>query len=299
MSRSTPPLRCAFLGYSWRLAQALHESPAAELVAVGLEPQRLRATEAREFCERAGLAWFDARRIRESPRMSLLLEEGLDLLVVGAFGQILPARILEAPRLGTLNLHPSLLPAYRGGWPIEWQILQGERCGGATLHWMVEAVDAGPLALRRELPIGPRDSYDDVYTRAHAAGEELLRALLLEPVDKWPRTAQPPGPAPVARRSARDGVIDWRRSTALIDRLIRAEGWRGWVRSELSAGDLVVEAAEPGPAPASSPLPGTVIEAGGNPIVASGDGALRLLRYRSPGPLAAGEKLPSSPRGET
>ena len=292
--RAHAQLRCAFLGYLWRMVRALHKSSRVELLGVGLEPQRSRSPEAEAFCKREGVPCFEARRVDGVGPLAQLLDEGLDLLVVGAFGQILPLSVIDAPRLGTLNLHASRLPAYRGGWPIEWQILRGERRGGATLHWMVEEVDAGPIALCRELPIGERDRYDDVYARCHAAGEAMLAELLELATGEWPRTPQTPCPAPTPSRSRRDGVIDWRLPASEIDRLVRAEGWRRWVRSELDAGNLTVEEAEP--LPGRGGRPGEVIVGGESPVVATGEGQLRLLRHTAPVSLPPGQLLPCAPR---
>lgn len=291
------PLRCVFLGYLWKVARELHESPAARLLAVGLEPQRTRTAAAGAWCESAGVERFDARRLRRNDDWTRITAPGIDLLVVGAFGQILRTPILAAPTVGTLNVHPSALPAYRGGWPIEWQILSGERRGGVTIHWMTEEVDRGDVAAQRSFAIGGDDDYEAVFERAHSGAAELMSALLEQPPERWPRRPQPAGGPPVAARSARDGLIDWHLPGTAIRRLVLAEGWRGWVRSELAEGDLVVRRVEPASRPPGA-RPGEVVAGGARPAVATGDGALRLVSFDTPLPLRAGTRLPSKPRRE-
>ncbi len=293
------PVTVLFLGYLWQVARALHESGAVELVAVGLEPQRARSAEAMAWCESAGVEHFDARRISDNARVREILDEGLDLCVVGAFGQILSTEFLQRPRKGVLNVHFSLLPKYRGGCPIEEQILAGETQGGVSLHWVVEDVDAGPLAAQSRFPIAGNDSYDKVFEQAHVAAGCALVDLLRDPLEAWPRTPQRRGTAPTPPRQRADGLIDWFCSARQIERLVRADGWKGWVRAERDEGVLIVREArvESVVSPAGDLSDadrqsyGTVIEAGAEPLIATGDGALRLLAFEGDAPQAR-ERFP-------
>ncbi|GEM_PF-604130 len=253
--KTDPPLRIVFLGYLWKVAQAVHDSPAAEIVSVGLESRRRRTTSARRWCLENDLPIFDA-----STSCLETIVQDIDLLVVGAFGRILPSAVWNAPRLGTLNVHCAELPRYRGGWPIEWQILCGEARGGVTLHWMTEAVDAGPVAAQESFEIGPQDDYDTVFDSCHHAAAEAMAKLLRQPPSHWPRREQGKGEPPVPARRKRDGLIDWRRSARSLERQIRAEGWREWVRCEDGKRAIVVRKARAISDEACLGPPGTVLE---------------------------------------
>src|SRR5947209_1772518 len=108
----TPPLRCVFLGYLWKVARAIHRSPRARLLAAGVEPQRVRSADAARYFEEEKIRTFDARE-GAAAEIEALMNDGIDLLVVGAYGRILRRELIARPRLGTLNVHASLLPAYR------------------------------------------------------------------------------------------------------------------------------------------------------------------------------------------
>src|SRR5665213_803464 len=123
------PIRCVFLGYMWKLARSLIESKNIELIGVGIESQRIRSPEAKLFFEQSGISCFEAAKIRSNDTFASMLENGIDLIVVGAFGQILSPEIIGKVNSNVLNVHTSLLPAYRGGSPIESQILAGDTMG--------------------------------------------------------------------------------------------------------------------------------------------------------------------------
>lgn len=277
-SGADPAFRFLFLGYLWKVARALHRSGSCRLLAVGVEPQRARSAEAIAWCEREGIEHFDARHLIDSPRMGELLSAGVDLCVVGALGQILPPEFLAAFPAGCLNVHFSRLPAYRGGCPIEEQILAGEREGGVSLHWITEGVDEGPLAVARGFEILADDDYAAVFEKAHEVAAVAMTDLLASSPSSWPRIEQRGGAPPTPPRRRMDGLIDWYSPAAEIERLVRADGWRGWVRGEWSGGQVLVHRAR-AEAPGAAELPGTVLEGGGEPLVAAGRGALRLADW--------------------
>lgn len=286
--------RCVFLGYLWRIIRVIADSDAVELVSAGIEPQRSASSEAVHFCEKQGIPWFDARNIRLNMRFKRMIDDGIDLIVVGAFGQILNAAILKALRFGALNIHPSLLPAYRGGSPIEEQILAGERRGGVTLHWLTEEVDAGPIVVKREINIDSSDDYSVVLIRAMDAAEKLLQELLKKPIESWPKIENSASLPVRPPRSSKDGVIDWRQSAESIRRLILAEGWRGWVRAGLDNRELIIfEATAEDFQSSKEVLPGTVLQVTPYPVISTGKGILRLLRWRSSAKIESGQVLSS------
>jgi methionyl-tRNA formyltransferase len=292
---SAPALRCVFLGYLWKVARAIQRSTQAELIAVGVEPQRSRSAEAIEYYRNNQIPFFDAARSAPSRQLEETLDAGIDLLVVGAFGRILPPAIVQAPRLGTINVHCSLLPAYRGGCPIEEQILAGETRGGVTLHWMTGDVDAGPILAAAPSIISPDDAYADVFERCHANAELLLADVLTREPSGWQRTAQVTSTPIRKPRCADDGIVDWNRSAVEIRRLVLADGWRGWVRSRLPDGDIVLErvAVSSGDLDRSAPVPGRVRSGGPFPTIETGHGVITLEKWAAPRPLVVGEVLAS------
>ena len=284
------PLTCVFLGYLWRIAEALHAAPGVDLLAAGIEPQRSLSRRAQDVFEANGIPWFDASQIRSHRNFAGFLEGGVDLLVVGAFGQILSPQILSEVRIGSLNLHTSFLPDYRGGTPIENQILAGDSSGGITFLWMDGEVDAGPIVAQSRIKLSPdHDSYDAVFERYHRAAGELARELLKTVPEEWPRREQT-GAAILHPPVKRDRfLVDWREDALTIRRKVLACGWREWVRCPLEDGDLVLVEVES--VSGRFAQPGEVIMAGESPLIGTGEGVLRLREWKSPRAVIAGEVL--------
>ncbi|WP_426959881.1 methionyl-tRNA formyltransferase [Muricoccus radiodurans] len=207
---------------------------------------------------------------------------GLDAAVVVAYGLILPAPMLDAPRRGCLNIHASLLPRHRGAAPIQAAILAGDSETGITIMRMDEGLDTGPMLLKSATPIGPADTAADLHDRLSAIGAELiLRALDEDP----PAAPQPEVGATYAPKLAKeDGRLDWSEPAAALDRRVRAmHPWPG-AFTALEGAPLRILAAEPLPGTAGAE-PGTVLD--GSLRVACGDGnALRLTRVQKAGRAA-------------
>lgn len=200
----------------------------------------------------------------------------LDAAVVAAYGLILPQPMLDAPRRGCLNIHPSLLPRWRGAAPIQAAILAGDAETGVMIMRMDAGLDTGPTLLREVVPIGATDTGGSLHDMLADIGARLvLRALAEHP----PSVPQPDAGATYAPKLARgDGRIDWSRDAAAIERQVRAfDPWPGTFTS-LQGATLKVLAAEL--ADGGGP-PGTVLDDGLR--VACGVGALRLGRVQSGG----------------
>lgn len=287
--KKQPPIRCLVLGYLWKVAQAIHGSNNAELVAVGIEPQRARSPEAVNWLQSASIPSFDARKIKTNPEFDSISSSSIDLLVTAAFGQILPKELIDRFGGKILNVHTSLLPQYRGGTPIESQLLAGDTSGGVTLHWLDEGVDTGPIAIQREVMLRPdNDSYSDVYERYHDVAGDLMTKLLAIPFENWPHQAQHGAHRlipPVKRESFK---VDWNSEATKIRRMVLACGWREWVSCPLDAGELIILAADV--VPDMGPH-GQVLHGGEHPVIAARGGALILKNFRSPRPLQRGENL--------
>src|SRR5690606_2186395 len=136
-----------------------------EVVGVVTQPDRpagrgrkLRVPEVKQAALELGIDVFQPERVRDGALEQWLRERSLDFALVLAYGRILPPGVLAAPRLGCLNLHASLLPAYRGAAPIQWAILRGETETGMSLMQMDAGLDTGPDFARRSIPIGPDET---------------------------------------------------------------------------------------------------------------------------------------------
>ncbi len=147
-----------------------------------------------------------------------------DLIIVAAYGQIIPKNILEIAQLGSLNIHPSLLPKYRGPSPIQTAILNGEKTTGITLMLMDEKMDHGPIIAQKQTPIAPSDTYQTLEEKLALAGADLL----IETLSQYLQGKIKPKPQDESQASytkiltRQDGQINWQKSALEIERKVRA-----------------------------------------------------------------------------
>ena len=217
-----------------------------------------------------------------------LAEFAPDLIVVAAFGQILPAEILDLPKLGCLNVHPSLLPRHRGASPIATAILQGDEVTGVTIMLLDAGMDTGPILSQRKVPISAGDTAGSLGIKLAQNGAQLL----IETLPLWIDGRIEPQPQEESRASyskdinKSDGEIDWRLSTLELWRRVRAfDPWPGcyawWRGKRLKLGQVMPlegeRSGEPGEVIALSPsVPAPV-------GVKTGDGVLGLLSVQLEG----------------
>ena len=256
---------------------------------LGSSPVKLAAQSSVPICQPTAL--------KEPADWATLKEWRPDVLVVVAYGLILPQPVLDLPPLGCLNVHASLLPRWRGAAPIERALLAGDRETGLTVMRMEAGLDTGPILLQQHVPIEPHDTGASLRDRlADLSGPLLLRALDGVADGTLVATPQPAEGVTYARKLDKsEARIDWRRPAADIERLIRAlQPWAtaDTVRVDAQTGEqerLLVHAARIAPDCAESgTAPGCVVEAVGRHRdgyirVRCGEGCLDLLALQRPG----------------
>ncbi len=186
--------------------------------------QELRASAIKQLALERGLPVLQPARLRAPESVAEVVALHADVIVVMAYGQILPRAVLDAGRLACLNLHASILPKYRGAAPIQAAMEAGDAKTGVTVIYMAEGLDTGDVLLIRETPIRRRDTGGSLHDRlAHVAADALAAALPLVEMGTAPRIPQNNAEATYAAKLTREnGVIDWSAGPFAIDRRIRA-----------------------------------------------------------------------------
>ncbi len=279
-------LRLAFMGspdFAVPALQALHAA-GHEIAAVYCQPPRpagrgqmTRPCPVHAAALALGLEVRSPARLRKDvAAQEAFAALGLDVAVVAAYGLILPQAMLDAPRLGCLNIHASLLPRWRGAAPIQAALLAGDGETGITIMQMDAGLDTGAMLLRGSVQIGPRSTATELHDALAAMGGRLILEALATPPDP---VAQPEDGVTYAAKLAReDGRIDWSRDAAALDRQVRA--LNPWPGTFTQLGDMVLKVLAAEPVPGAG-APGEVLN--DRLTVAAGNGALRLLRVQAPG----------------
>ncbi|HEX4013888.1 MAG TPA: methionyl-tRNA formyltransferase [Candidatus Cybelea sp.] len=194
--------------------------------------QRLSPTPVKAAALELGLHVYEPQRLRAFA--AEIAGERFDLFVLASYGRILPAELLALPRLGSLNVHPSLLPKYRGATPIQSAILHGERTTGVSIMLMDAGLDTGDVAIARAVDIEPEESYGELHDRLAATGAELLGEAL-DAARRGELQAQPQrGEATLTRPIGRDDLhVDWSWAPERIARTVRAYSPRPAARAEI------------------------------------------------------------------
>lgn len=291
---STRPWRIVFFGtpsFALPTLQALLESP-DEVVAVITQPDREKGRgrkvvfpPVKELALRRHLTLLQPERVREESFQENLRGLQPDLLIVVAFGQILPGSILRIPKYGAINVHASLLPKYRGAAPIARAILNGENSTGITTMVMDEGMDTGDILLQVETPIGNEETCETLHDRLALLGGQLLRETLEKikagnirpiPQDHSKATYAPPF-------KKEDGHIDWKKGAVEIGRQVRAfNPWPG-AFSKLGNQWLKIYKGEVRERPLTG-KPGEVVWVGSDFIeVETGEGAFRIKEVQLEG----------------
>ncbi len=247
--------------------------------------QRLAASPVKERALALGLPVLQPSSLRDASARDALSAFAPDIMVVVAYGLLLPPAILELPRLGCLNVHASLLPRWRGAAPVARAIMAGDAKTGVCLMRMEAGLDTGPVLLRREVEIGARETAGELESRlADLGGSAIVEALDALAAGRASFEPQDCALATYAAKLGKpDARLDWREPARVLERRIRALNPRPVAETTLDGAQLRIYEAEVVAAPASS-VPGTILGADQNGIVVmTGDQALALRRVQLPG----------------
>jgi methionyl-tRNA formyltransferase len=222
-----------------------------------------------------GAPIFQPPKIRDQRNIEDIRALKPDVIVVMAYGQILPADLLEVPALACLNLHASLLPRWRGAAPIQAAIAAGDRKTGVTVMYMDEGLDTGDILLQRKTDILPSDTGESLHERlADVAPEALLESLRLLAAGNAPRVRQDNADATYAPKLKREhGQIDWSESAGAIERKIRA--FNPWPGAFTKFGGLNLKIFSASVVDLGG-KPGEILRSENELIIAAGKGALSL-----------------------
>lgn len=217
--------------------KAIYDSSDHHIISVFTQPDKpfgrkgeLKPSEIKKFAQSKNIPIYQPEKIREQEAIDQLSLGNPDVLVVVAYGQILPEAVLRIPKIACINLHASLLPLYRGASPIQAAILNGDKQTGLTSMYIAEGLDDGDLLKSKELIIDQDETGGSLHDRLAALGPELLiESLNLLSTGQAPREEQDHDQAThVSKISRSDGEIDWSKSAESIERKIRAfDPWPG------------------------------------------------------------------------
>ena len=247
---------------------------------------RMQYTPVKEKALFYNIPVYQPKRVRDSECVEELRKYKADVMVVVAFGQILPKEILEMTPYGCINVHASLLPKYRGAAPIQWAIIEGEKVTGVTTMQMDEGLDTGDMILKTEVPVTADETGESLHDKLAAAGAALCVETLKALEDGTAvREKQGDSPTAYAKMLTKElGNIDWAEPAVKIERLVRGlnswpSAYTHWNGKVMKIWRAAAEAAE-----TADVQPGTVVSVEKESFaVQTGDGVLRVLEVQMPG----------------
>jgi methionyl-tRNA formyltransferase len=291
-------LKIVFMGtpeFAVPTLESLHASRHA-LALVVTQPDRpkgrgrvLAAPAVKETAQRLGLPVTQPHKIGESAFVQTIERLAPDALVVAAYGKIIPQSLLDLPALGAVNVHPSLLPKYRGPAPIQWPLIHGDPETGVTIIQLNAQMDAGDILLQEKTAIASADSTESLHDRLAEMGAVLLvktlDGLAENTITPRPQDHEQATLAPMLKKS--DGRIDWQMEARALERRIRAlNPWPGTF-TFYGQERLKILHAKVIPRPAKA-APGTVVAGFDDELrVATGDGLLSVEMVQG----ASGKRL--------
>lgn len=206
-----------------------------EVTAVVTQPDKqkgrgreVQMTPVKDCALKHGIPVFQPVKIKDPEAVKRLREYPADIFVVAAFGQLLSEEILTMPKFGCINIHASLLPAYRGAAPIQWVILNGERETGVTIQQMAKGLDTGDMLMKKKVAIEPRETGESLHDKLMAAGAELLVEVLplIEEEKLVPEKQDDALSCYASKLTKAMGLIDWKKDAVTLERLVR--GLNSW-----------------------------------------------------------------------
>lgn len=229
---------------------------------------------------------FQPNTLKNEDEQARLRELAPEVIIVVAYGKLLPKAVLDIPPHGCINVHGSLLPRWRGAAPIQWAVIAGDEMAGVTTMQMAEGLDTGDMLLTYETKVGEKETAGELFDRLAQSGAELLIQTLVKLDEITPRPQDDAQSCYAHMLDKQMAVIDWSKSAHEIDCLIR--GLNPWpiALTTLSGERLKVFAAEKA---AGNGEPGTVLEADPKKglTVACGEGALKLIEIQ----LVGGKRM--------
>lgn len=267
-----------------------------QVIAVYTQPDRpagrgrkLTPSPVKALALEAGVPVYQPSNFKAEPDLAALESLGADLVVVVAYGLLLPQRVLDAPRLGCINIHASLLPRWRGAAPIQRAIAAGDRETGITIMQMEAGLDTGPMHLVRRCPIGGRETGESLHDKLSALGAEAIMASLpsIEAGTSTPLPQEDALATYAHKLKKEESLIDWRLPAEEIDRRVRA--YNPWPVAQTACGDAMLRIwdAMPLDGEGREAVPGAIVESGPGGIdVMTGRGLLRITRLQMPGKRA-------------
>lgn len=201
-----------------------------EVIAVVTQPDRpknrgmqMQESPVKEVAKKHNIPVFQPERVKKDREfLDNMKNLNADINVVVAFGQILPKELLDAPKYGSINVHGSLLPKYRGAAPIQWSVINGDEVSGVTTMYMDEGLDTGDMILKAEVKIGEEETAGELYERLKVLGADLLIKTLVEIENGTAKREKQPEDFSYAPMLTKEtGKIDWNKTSKEIDSLVR------------------------------------------------------------------------------
>jgi methionyl-tRNA formyltransferase len=208
-----------------------------DVIAVVTQPDKpkgrgnkMSAPPVKEFAAEHGITVLQPAKIKTPEFIQEIRDLGPDLLITAAYGKIISKELLDVPTLGCINVHGSLLPAYRGAAPIQWSVINGEKVTGITTMFTDVGVDTGDMLLKRELEIGPDTTAGELHDKMAILGAEVLKDTLIElkngVLKRQPQDDSLSSHVPMITKEI--GLIDWSKSAQQVHNLVRGTNpWPG------------------------------------------------------------------------